>query len=480
MSIAKNTFYITGAFIFQKILTFFYIALVARNLGPEQTGQYFLALSFTTIFSVFVDLGLTPVLIREVAKHRQKAGYYFRSILTLKTISLFLISILVVVLANIFSYEKNVKNLIYIATLVMVFDSLSLTFYGILRSYQNLKFESLGIAFYQVFVVIFGGIGLLIFKSAYWIIGVLALASFLNAFYSFFLAKTKAGIKFSFSWDKKFNQYLFGSAWPFFLAGIFNRIYTHVDVIFISKFLDNLYVGWYTVANKLIFALQFIPSAFVASVYPAMSNYHARSPEKLKLIFEKSLVYLMMISIPLCFGVLALSPEVILTLYGEKFLNSVLPLRLLSVSLVFVFLYFPIGSLLNASNRQKANTANMGIAMLINVLLNLMLIPKINLAGAALASIFSQATMFFLGMFYANQVISYNKKFLAIKFLQNFITAGIMAEGIILLKGTINWIFLVPLAVIFYFTFLYLIKGFALNDIKEIFTSLGIKKYEQK
>ena len=62
-SIAKNTSYFTLALIIQKVISFAYFAVLARNLAPAELGQYYLAISFTTIFAIFVDLGLANILV---------------------------------------------------------------------------------------------------------------------------------------------------------------------------------------------------------------------------------------------------------------------------------------------------------------------------------------------------------------------------------------------------------------------------------
>ncbi len=476
MSIAKNTAYITVAFILQKIMAFVYIALIARNVGPELVGKYFFALSFTAIFSIFIDAGLSPVLIREVAKYKEKAREYFNNITTLK-LSFALITLLAIfIIINLLNYDEFTKNLVYIASIAMLFDSFSLTFYALLRSYQILKFEAFGIIAYQILTVALGGVILFTTKSIAMLIGVLVFSSILNTLYSFYLARKVSGVKFKLTLNKKFSRLVLFASFPFLLAGVFNRVYTHIDTILLSKLAGDAYVGWYGVANKLVFALQFIPSAFVASIYPAMSNYFEHSKEKLKSTFERSIIYLMTIAVPICFGTIALSGEIITTLYGEDFLRSILPLNLLMVSLIFVFLYFPVGSLLNASNRQKRNTANMGIAMVINVVLNIILIPKINLAGAAIASIVSQAVMLILGLYYAYNVIKYNKKLLAIKLLKNILASLFMIVSIVILKQFISWIIVIPIAIIFYFSFLYLVKGFTREDIVDMVFSLKIVK----
>ena len=66
--ITANTSFFMVALIFQKLLSFVYFTILARSLGAEGIGQYFFAISFATMFSVLIDLGLSPVLIREVSK----------------------------------------------------------------------------------------------------------------------------------------------------------------------------------------------------------------------------------------------------------------------------------------------------------------------------------------------------------------------------------------------------------------------------
>ena len=83
-NIAKNTSYFTFALILQKVISFTYFTVLARNLGPEDLGRYYFAISFTTIFAIFIDLGLSNVLTREVAKDEKRTVDLLGNILALK------------------------------------------------------------------------------------------------------------------------------------------------------------------------------------------------------------------------------------------------------------------------------------------------------------------------------------------------------------------------------------------------------------
>src|SRR3990167_823816 len=86
--IAKNTAYLTMAFTAQKILSFAYFAFIARFIGNDDSGigKYVFALSFTAIFGMFIDFGMHPVLIREIARDKSKIAALLSTILTSKII----------------------------------------------------------------------------------------------------------------------------------------------------------------------------------------------------------------------------------------------------------------------------------------------------------------------------------------------------------------------------------------------------------
>ena len=75
-NLAKNTTYYTVALTVQKILAFIYFWLISNSLLPGNLGQYVFALSFSTLFSIFIDLGLSSILTREAAKSKEQANSY--------------------------------------------------------------------------------------------------------------------------------------------------------------------------------------------------------------------------------------------------------------------------------------------------------------------------------------------------------------------------------------------------------------------
>ena len=218
------------------------------------------------------------------------------------------------------------------------------------------------------------------------------------------MVRKKLKLKFINTLDKPLVKSLLIFTVPFALAAIFTRVYGYIDTVLLNQMINETAVGFYSIPYKITFSLQFIPMAFVASLYPAFSSYFVSNKELLKKTFEKSMVYLGIISVPVCLGVIALAKPLMLKVYTIEYAPSILPLQILIISLVFLFLNFPLGSLLNACNRQTRNTVHIGIVMVINIVLNVILIPKYSYIGAAIASSISTFLMFVLQLYLEDQV----------------------------------------------------------------------------
>ncbi len=470
--IARNTIYLTVATVGQKALAFLYFILIARLAGVEDTGKYFFVVSFTTIFSIFVDLGLSSVLIRETAKKREMAGKYLGNILGAKVV-LGLLTYLAVILAiNVMDYPAATKLMVYLSGLVMLLDSFNVTFYAVFRGRQNLRYESVGVVVSEILIIVFGGVSLWLHAPLYFLLLALLSGSIFNFFFSSSLIFKKTEIRPRLAWDKGVLTALFKIAYPFALAGIFVKVYSYLDAVLLSKMAGDAAVGFWSVAYKLTYAFQFIPMAFSAAAFPAMSAYFVSDKTMLRKTFERVLFYLAILAVPIAFGIFSLAEPLILKIYGVTYLPSILPLQVAIFTVIFIFLNYPVGSLLNATDRQMTNTAVMGVCMALNVILNVILIPRFSYLGAAISAVISHALLFTIGLIFAGRVVDYNKKFIFSALFKIVISAGAMSAAIIYLRPYIYWIFLVPIGAAIYFALLFLLRGMEWRDVRNIFKAL--------
>jgi O-antigen/teichoic acid export membrane protein len=407
-NIARNTSYLTLALILQKIISFTYFIILTRSLGVATMGQYYAAISFTTIFAIFIDLGFANTLTREVAKDQDRATAWLGNVVALK-IPLSLITLaLVIIFAFIFGYDSLSFNLILISAISMVLDSFTSTFFAAARGFHNLKYESISSVIFQLIVLSFGYFALLNGYGVKIAMAVLALASIFNFLYSFFIIRYRLHLAWHLVWQKEFIKNIFKISWPFALFAILQRLYTYLDSVMISVLSGYHQVGVYQIAFKIIFALQFLPMAFTASLYPAMSSYWLHNRDQLALSFKRAMNYLIIISMPIIGGVIALDDKIVgLFKAGPE---AIWPLRISILALFFIFVNFPIGSLLNACDKQRKNLFFMSIVTVVSVASNLLLIPRYGAVGASITVLVTTAIMFFLGIREVKHIINYKAK----------------------------------------------------------------------
>ncbi len=479
-NIAKNTTWLTSAYIFQKLFAFVYFTIIARLLGAEDIGLYTFAISLATILSIFIDLGLSNILVREAAKYKEKANNYLNNIISLKLVLSVLVYIIAIIIINLLHKGSITNIMVYLAGIVMIVDSFTLSFAAIFRAYQNLKYESISIAIDQIIIVALGLVAVFLKMPLYFLIIALLGGSLFQVIYAYVILKTKFGFTFKFEMNKETLRMLLIIAAPFALAGIFARIYSYIDQILLSLLIGDKYLGWYSIGYKITFALQFIPAAFAAAVYPAMSHSFVHDQSRLKKIFEKSMFLLIIISIPAAFGIALIADNVILLLYTAEYQPSILALQIIIFSIIAMFLNYPVGSLLNSCDRQMTNTINIGVTMVVNIILNIILIPLYQHVGAAIACVISQFLLFFLNLIWVPKIIAYDYKFLLIKLIKTIVAVGLMAMLVIYLKIYINFIIVTVLGALFYIAIMYLIRGFTKEDIQYLYQAIFKKTHYEE
>lgn len=466
--VAKNTAYLVMAFVGQKVLSFLYFTVLARSVGVQGAGRYFIAISFTTIFSIFVDIGLSNVLVREVAKFPDKARTLLANVLGLKVILAACTVIAVSVAAAILNYPLETRLMIAIASAVMVLDSIHLVFYAVMRGYQNLRYEAIGVVIGQLITLVAGGTFLAMRLPLPFLVVALFFGSAWNFVWSWLCVSRRFKVRPSLSFDKTMMAFLWSVTIPFALSGIFSRVYSYIDSIMLSKIVGETAVGFYSVAYKITFAFQFLPMAFAAAMYPAMSKYYVADRQKLNAIFGSSMTYLMLMVTPIAFGISVLAEPIIAKVYGPAYAGSVAPLKILILSLFFAFLYWPAGSLLNACDRQSSNTKAMGATVLVNIILNIFLIPRYGAVGAAIAAFVGNATLFFVALHLTRDVARLDEQRFTKPAVRILFSGVLMSLALTLFLKSVPLLLLIAMGAVVYVGSIFVTKALTMAEAKKL------------
>lgn len=471
-TIAKNTSWFTVALVIQKVIAFIYFTYLARILGAESLGMYTFALSYISIFSIIIDFGTNHYITREIAKDNRAAKKITANVFGFKIFSSVVAVGVALSVAQLLGYDPVTQQLLLAAVIAMVFESFVLSVYAIIRGFHTLRYESQATVAIHIIIALVGFVVAATTQNILLLVGVLILAHCINLAYGLWLLTRRFSLPLRLRFDYQYWKKIGLAILPFALAAGFSKVYGAFDQIVLSKLATPDQLGFYAVAYKLTFALQFVPMALMASLYPAMSTFFATNKQELSRVVMRALYYLLIITLPLAGGIVVFAQPVIVSLYTEEYAASVIPLQILVLSLPFLFINFPIGSLLNASDNQKKQTRNIGIALGLNIILNLVLIPVYQAAGAALASTISTILFFVLGWSVVRTVVVIDSKAVLQVISKTLIaTVGMVVIGLWVLAHTPSWLIAVLIASVVYVVIQLLLQTISKRELRVLLDS---------
>ena len=469
--IIKNTTFLSIANLISYIIGFFTLIYTARYLGAEGFGILSLALAFTGLFGVFIDLGLNTLTVREVSKEKSFTNKFLVNTALIKLIFSILTFILIVIIINVIGYPQKVAYVIYLITISLIIGSFSGIFNAIFQAYQKMEYQSISIIITSilmlggVLIIIYYKLGIIFFASLYIITN---LAILLYCIIIYVLKFSLPKIEF----DINFWKQLLKVSWPFAITGIFVTIYYYIDSILLSVMVGNDVVGWYNAAYRLIIVLLFIPIVINTVIFPVMSQLYIESKNSLRLAYEKYFKYMAIIGIPTGFGVTLLSNKIILLIFGSGYTNSIIALQILVWSSVFIFMSGAFARLLEVSNKQLILTKIALVCAILNILLNIILIPKFSYIAASIVTVLTEGIALLLVLKVTSKM-GYGLYRKEISFLTKIIFGSIIMSIFIMYFIDLNLLTLILMSSLIYFIVIYLIKVFDEDDITIIRNILG-------
>lgn len=447
------------------VLGFFTLMYSARYLGVEGYGTLSLALAFTGIFSVFMDLGLSTLTIREVARDKSLAKNYVANIMFVKLILVLITFTLIIIIVNLLKYDPETIQIIYLITFYTIFNAFSLLFYGIYQAYEKMEYQSIGTllnSFFLligIFIAIYFKFDITKFSSIYFLTGFFVFFfNFILFSLKFFTPKIKVNLK---EW-----KLLLKESWPFAVTTISFNLYTWIDSILISLIMGSEAVGLYNAAYKLMLILIFIPVVFNNALFPLMSQYYFKS-KSLNLIFEKLFKTMILIGFPIGVGTVLFAKKIIIFIYGEQFISSVIVLQILIWSTILIFARNPLERLLESSNKQKTVSKALFLGLLFNVVFNIFLIPEYGYVGASIVTVLTDGLVLLILIFSTKKLglsISKNTKLSLLKILISSLIMGLILINL----QNLNLFILIGIGIITYIMGLFGLKTFDDNEINII------------
>ncbi|MGB5896283.1 MAG: flippase [Ignavibacteriaceae bacterium] len=390
----KNTSWLFTEKILRILIAFVVTVLVIRYLGPEQFGLLSYAISFYGLFSAISILGLESISIRELVKYPERRDNILGSVFLLRLVGGIVTIILIALILFISGEPTDISILILIISTSAIFQSFSVIDYYF-RAEVKAKY-SVYVMTASVLLTSALKIFLIIVEAPLIYFAIVFSVEFFAAAAGFLLVYKHNKLKIiNWNFRKETAVNLLKDSWPLILSGLAIAIYTKIDQVMIKNMLDSKELGYYAVAVRLSEAWYFIPIALTNSIYPAIVKAKNVSNKFYFNRMQKLYDILAWLAISIAVPVSIFSRDIINIIFGNEFQSAAPVLTIYIWAGVAVFLGVASSQYLITENFTKLSFFRTLIGMVFNVILNLILIPKYGIIGAAYATLVSYSVVVF-------------------------------------------------------------------------------------
>jgi O-antigen/teichoic acid export membrane protein len=383
--VLKNTFWLSLGQFFTRLFKFLLVVFAARILGPEGWGSFQYVLSIASMFFIFSDWGVGNLLIRDYQqkedfKERIRTGSLIRE-------SLAFLSLIVALIASLIFENPNFRKTFIILALFLFLGNLRDYILNFFQAIQKMEKQFIVNFVESLLTLIFGIIFLLTLRNFV----SFAFAYLFGIFFSFILAILLAKNFLIYLKPKinyEFIKYYLINGLPLALFGVLGFVFFTTDQIILGKLKGVETVGYYSIAARIILILTTFPSLFLISLFPQLA-LSVSDKERLKNIFKKSIPFILLISFFL-FAFILIFADFLPLLFGQKYIPSIQPLKLLSLILLLIPLTNLFDNFLFSINKQWQDFFITLFCAILNVVLNFLLIPQYSIFGAIYATLISQ------------------------------------------------------------------------------------------
>jgi O-antigen/teichoic acid export membrane protein len=386
-----------------KVFQIFFLAVAARYLGTGGFGQWSLIFLFIGFFGLVADFGIDRMTVRDVARNLDSSRLYLSNTLVFKF--LFLVPTLSILLGVVYSvdYPKETVDLILIALPILCLGTLVSPFSSIIQAHEKIHIISIVDILYGLTTSLLGA-GLLI--MGFGIKSLIIMNIVLSIIRFIIIVIICHGIvgRLWHPLSKEFIGRLVRNAFPFAALNILALIHWKVDYFMISKILGDEQLGLYAASYKIFENIVMMGATINAALYPSISALFGESKEKLRRVYERIQKYFIISSLPVAILLFLFSEEIILFIYGDQYMESVRVMYVLSLGFGVFFFTIPMRLIINNSKLIFKVVPFSMFTTGLNIVLNLFMIPRYGIIGAAMVSLLAGSADVIIRVFFIRKV----------------------------------------------------------------------------
>ena len=384
---------LSAATVVIRLIGFVAVTLFARTAGPQTFGTYAFALALAGfVVGAPTNFGIGTLGIRKIARDPGDAGKVVGEALAVQAIIAVVAVALLVALVPLLSSDQEVVTLTPLVALYYV--AYSMTVDWALQGLQRMRAVAVARLAGQV---LFGIVTPLVLvrgpAGAERYAAVFAAGAILTAIVAFAMVRRAVGpIRVSWAiaplWD------LAKKAAPLGFSLVMLQIYWSMDQVLLGFLTDKSQVGQYAAAAKLPVVLSGFIQIWVSAVYPHASKLFTHDPDALRRQLGSFTSLSVVAALPLAAGSAILGSAVMTGLFGAAYGSAGTSFAILMAASAIVVVAINFTSLAMAVDQERTFAWAVTIASIINVLMNLVLIPFYGATGAAISTVAAESLVF--------------------------------------------------------------------------------------
>ena len=379
LRLVKNVLLLFSSQVASWTFALLWLFVVPRRLGPTAIGEFVIATSITAILGTFVNQGAGTLLTKDIARDPQVAGRLVGGTLLMRMACVLPAFVLTTVYSTLLHFSTEQTVLVWLATLGMLAASLSGAFQAAFTGLERMGFNAYanvignGLASILGIAVVLGGGG---------IVALMALESALSVVVLLLNLRWARSL-FALTWRNTAGAvpYIVRGGMSYWIGGLFFVAYLWIDSVLLSIMVPARVVGWYGAPTQLFASILMVCGVLCTAWFPRMATAYKDGPQRLKEIGMPAVETVIVVSLPIAAGVVLVSKPVVQLIGGPAFSGAVPVLAILGLVVVPTFFNMVAYQVLLASNRQVAWIKVVGVATLLNIVLNVVLIPRFQAGG---------------------------------------------------------------------------------------------------
>lgn len=376
---------------------------ISRVLRAEGIGKYSYTQAIMEYFVLFGLLGMATYGSREIAYVRdneEEKSQAFWDLNATRVVTM-LIATVAYILFCILNSENRKLYIVQIFTVLASLIDISWFYAGIekfkVTAIRNISVKVISVIL--IFMVVKTSKDLCLYAL------IISLSLFLGQL--FLWTGIKKDIVYKTVIWGNVKKYLIGSL-KLWLPTIAASVYTSFDKIMLGYFSNDVEIGLYVNSQKIVKIATTVTTALATVTIPKVANSYSKGNEKgLKDTVYKSLTAVSFLAFPMCAGLMAIRETLVPWFLGKGF-EPVVNLLLISSLLIITLSWSSIlaNQILVATNRENLYTLAILIAAVFNILMNFILIPKLQSLGALITSVAAEYIGMLIMLWFARKVIS--------------------------------------------------------------------------